>query len=139
MQQSECILFNSQASDIQIIKAEATDLRPTPGAILKAKTKTLKILFGVNICFIPKTLHLPSDSNCGVPLSATMAPQLLLNDNHIPFYITHILQILSMYEFCARCTNANDNSTSLDMHSISNPLSYLDFFTIRLVHCYSAF
>jgi len=58
-----------------------------------------------------------------------------------PMYSTHILQIglSSMYEFCAAYTNANDNSTSLDMHSVSNPLSFLDFFTIRLVHCNSAF
>ena len=38
-----------------------------------------------------------------------------------------------MYEFCAGCTNANDNSTSLDMHSVSNLLSFLDFFGALLL------
>ena len=48
--------------------------------------------------------------------------------NHVPFYHTHIIQISSMYEFCAGCTKANDNI----LHSICIPFQILFRFYISL-------
>ena len=75
-----------------------TKFAPTLYWIIIYVTHLNKILFGVNICFIPKTSYLPSDSNWSSAECYDGASAI--HDNHIPFYNTYSINIVDVRILC---------------------------------------